>query len=233
MRRQTGEGAEWSIRLATTFPSIRYARMRPLLILLVAVAPLLSFSQFMLGPEVTVLVQREPSPFAYGAGLRASYATGPRWLVTSSAGLTIQEHEKVDVTFGDPRALASGAVPQRRIGQNLHQRWFFMITAEWRSKDGAKGRRSHLAAGLGAGYHQHKMDVDHEVTYLQSGSQHRVQYQHVDRSMLILPYAGWRKPLLKGEFSIDAGGMLLTRRSLIRNFLPVLRTGLVWPLYGS
>jgi hypothetical protein len=208
------------------------SRMRPFLMFMMVIWPLVSLSQFMIGPEMTLLLQREPSPFAYGAGFRAAYAIGKKWSLTSSAGLTLPELEKVDGMFGSTRYLAAGVPPQYRKGENLHAHRYVMIAAEWRSLKRSKKRRGHFAAGLAAGHHQYRMRTDHQVTLLETGEQFRSQYILIDDAFILLPYAGWRTYVWKGEFFVDAGSMLHARRSFMRNSMPLLRTGLNWPLFN-
>ncbi len=197
--------------------------------LLFAGLSLICSSQFSIGPKLLLLNQKEPTPIAVGGGLKMGVKVGSQWYLSVSGGTTLKERENVDRTWGDPRALASGGVPQRNVGRIFHQRQIILFSAEWRSKD--QSDDDHWAIGLGAGYHRYQRDVDLDITLLATGLTHRNTYSAVDPSFIILPYAGWRAPLLNGEFFADAGAMLPSLR-FAKDLLPILRTGFIWPLGG-
>ena len=206
--------------------------MRMIALILVSILHSSSWSQFAIGPEFSLLNQKDPTPIAVGGGLRALYPIGDKWSISISAEMTLPEHEEVNGTFGDPtgRQLAAGVPHQYRIGENLHQRIFAVLGAEWRSKGNSFADKNCLAVGLGAGLLQNRFETDHMATYFQTGETRHIAYTSIDRTFILLPYAGWRAPLLNGEFFADAGAILPSLRRLTEDLLPILRTGMIWQL---
>ncbi len=206
--------------------------MRMIAFLLSFILSCSSWSQLAIGPEFSLLNQKNPTPIAVGGGLRALYPIGKNWMITSTVNAALAQREKVDGTFGDPtgRQRAAGVPHQYRIGENLHQRFFAVLGAEWRSKIRSFDRSSSFAVGLGAGVLQYRFETDHMATYFETGETRHVTYTFTDHKFILLPYAGWRTPLLNGEFFADVGAMLPSLRRLTKDLLPILRTGIIWQL---